>query len=81
MKDLEKLQELAVQHSSLCGNSSAVSCLLSGINCIECEYEEAARRWFIRSLSHSIGICHPDYAKAWELAGYPEPITASPPLK
>lgn len=38
-----------------------------------------AMRFAVRSLSYSIGILHPDYARAWQLAGYPSPICSCPP--
>lgn len=42
-------------------SSSAQLCLDDAMRCWKAGAHESAKRWARKSLSYSVGICHPDY--------------------
>lgn len=62
--NLDNILALARKHLGGSMESSARFCLAQAVERKNEGALDAARYWAVRSLSYSIGILHPDYARA-----------------
>lgn len=62
MASTTSILTIAATHAA--ANSSAEFCLRDAREQVAAGNDEAARRWALRSLSHSVGMFHADYQRA-----------------
>lgn len=57
--------------------SSARECMAMAMKFSDAGDMVCAERWALRSLFHSVGILHPDYARGWRMVKGETPVTTA----